>query len=180
MKQLFAMLSLCVCLAVVHAQRTALPSSCGDEKAIVSVAAHGHGSVPAPPEAGKAKAVFIERADKNAAPVVTRVALDGTWQGGNQGNSYFELTVAPGEHHVCVDWQLPHRLIKDAAAFDVFTAEAGKIYYFRVNVAWAQNVELPQYTRYNGDMTLGLSAVNADEGQYLVLNSKVSTSSVKK
>ncbi len=174
MKQLIALLFFCFCLAVVHAQRAALPSSCGDEKAIVSVAAHGRGSVPAPPEFGKAKAVFIERADKGTVPVITRVALDGTWLGGNQGNSYFELTVAPGEHHVCVDWELPHRYIKEAAAFDVFTAEPGKIYYFLVNVGWIHNPGEDPY------MTLQLSPANGDEGQYLVLNSKVSTLSIKK
>lgn len=180
MKQRIAMLPLCICLTAVYAQRTALPPSCGDEKAVVGVETHGRGVLPAPPEAGKAKAVFIERADKNTLPVITRIALDGTWQGGNQENSYFELTVAPGEHHVCADWELPHRFIKDYAAFDVFTAEAGKTYYFLVNVTWTENVDVMQYTRYNGNMTLQLSPVNADEGQYLVLHSKVSSSTVKR
>jgi len=187
MKHLHAVFVFCISLAAVHAQRTALPPSCGNRQAVMQVATHGHGALPAPPEAGEAKAVFIERADKNALPVVTRVGLDGTWLGANKGDSYFETTISPGEHHVCTDWVLPRRFIKDAPAFDVLTAEAGKTYYFLVGVGWVQNVDLIPVTpdlievaRGEGYMTLRLSAVNPDEGQYLVLNSKVSTSSVRK
>jgi hypothetical protein len=174
MKPALCVLLFFACLVLsVQARCTNLPPSCGDTNALINVATHGHGTLPAPPEAGKAKAVFIETADKNAMPVVTRIALDGTWLGANQGNSYFELTVLPGEHHICTDWELPHRWIKDSLAFDVFTAEAGKTYYFLVNVGWVQEYRQDPY------MTLQLSPVNADEGQYLVLNSKVSTSTVK-
>jgi hypothetical protein len=174
MKQALCMFLFGVCLVLsVRARCANLPPSCGDANAVINVAMHGHGTLPAPPESGKAKAVFIERADKNAMPVVTRIALDGTWLGANQGNSYFELTVLPGEHHVCADWEMPRRWIKDAPAFDVFTAEAGKVYYFLVNVGWVQEYRQDPY------MTFQLSPVNVDEGQYLVLNSKVSTFSVK-
>jgi hypothetical protein len=103
----------------------------GDEKAVIDVATRGHGTVPASPENGKAKVVFIETADRNALPVTTRAALDGTWLGANKDNSYFEATISPGEHHVCADWTLARRYIKDQPAFDVFTAEPGKVTTFR-------------------------------------------------
>jgi hypothetical protein len=159
---------------------TTLPSSCGDEKTVIDVTTHKDGPALTAPEAGKALVVFIETADKNAQPVTTRVALDGAWVGANKGNSYFASTVLPGEHHVCTDWQLAKRYLKDSPAFDVFTAEAGKTYYFVVKVGWVANVNAVQFTRLDGDMSLGLSKVNEDEGKYMVQNSRLSTSTQKK
>jgi hypothetical protein len=43
---------------------------------------------------------------------VTRYGVDGTWIGGNQGNSYFFTTVGAGDHHLCGESQLKYlRLI---------------------------------------------------------------------
>jgi hypothetical protein len=168
----------CVALAA-EARGAGLPASCGDENAVINVSTHGHGAVPASPEAGQTKIVFIETAGKNTQPVITRAAVDGTWLGANRGNSYFEAAIAPGEHHVCVDWELPHRYIKDQPGFEVFTAESGKTYYFLVKVDWTANVEPVQLTRYDGDMSLHLAPVNVDEAQYLVQNSKISTATVR-
>jgi hypothetical protein len=156
-----------------------LPSSCGDANAALNVSTHkGHpdATVLAP---GAARVVFVEQADKNTLPVTTRVGLDGKWIGGDKGNSYFESMIQPGEHHVCTDWQLAHRYIKDQPAFDEFTAEAGKTYYFLVRVTWTANVSPVQVTRYDGDMALVLSKLNEDEGQYLVQNLKFSTVNTK-
>lgn len=157
-----------------------LPPSCGDEKTVIEVSTHKHGPAPVPPQPGTAKAVFIEVADKNALPVTTRVAIDGTWLGANKENSYFESPLLPGEHHVCADWQLNRRFIRDYPGFDLFTAEAGKTYYFLIKVSWNRNVEPVQVTRYDGSMSLDLSRVNEDQGQYLVQNSKLSIFAFKK
>lgn len=171
----------CVCLMLSSQARcTTLPDTCGDAKTVIDVTTHKGQPPQGSPDPGKAHVVFIETADKNTLPVTARIALDGSWVGANRGNSYFEVAVLPGEHHVCADWQLEHRYIKDSPAFDIFTAEAGKTYYFLVHVVWTANVEPVQVTRYDGDMTLQLSRINGDEGKYLVLNSKFSTSSQKK
>jgi hypothetical protein len=163
----------------VHSSATTLPPACGNERTVIDVSTHKAHPAPTVPEAGKAQVVFIEIADKNALPVTTRVGLDGTWVGANKGSSYFESTVLPGEHHVCADWQLAHRYLKDSPALDVFTAEAGKTYYFVVKVGWTANVSPVQYMRYDGDMKLELSAANEDEGKYMVQNSKFSTATQK-
>jgi len=180
MKPRLAQVFFCISLAyATQGWAGTLPDSCGDGKTVIDVTVHKDRPAPALPEAAKARVVFIETADKNALPVTTRVGLDGAWVGANKGNSYFESTVLPGEHHVCVDWQLAHRYLKDRPAFDVFTAAAGKSYYFVVKVGWTANVSPIQYTRYDGDMTLELSAVNEDEGKYMVQNSKFSTAKSK-
>ena len=166
----------CLALAIGYQGRCAtLPDSCGDDKAAIHVTTHKDRPPQAASDMGKARVVFIETADKNALPVTTRVGLDGTWVGANQGNSYFESSVSPGEHHVCADWQLAHRYLKDSPALDLFTAEAGKTYYFLVKVGWTPNVDAVQLSRYDGNMTLKLSPVNEDEGKYMVQNSKFST-----
>ena len=180
MKPGFAELFLGVLLvSATQARSATLPDTCGNEKAIIDVTTHKDHPAPALPESAKARVVFIEVADKNALPVITRVGLDGAWVGANKGNSWFESTVLPGEHHVCVDWQLAHRYLKDKAALEVFTAAAGKTHYFMVKVGWTQNVNPVQFTRYDGEMTLELSAVNEDEGKYMAQNSNFSVAKPK-
>jgi hypothetical protein len=175
-----AFLLLAIAVSTTPSWASALPASCGDAKTVIDVSTHKHGPATEEPEAGKARVVFIETADKHAQPVTTRVAMDGTWVGANQGNSYFESTIDPGEHHVCVDWQLNRRFIKDDAGFDVLKAEPGKVYYFLVKVGWTPSVTMIRSGQPDGEMSLDLSPVNEDEGQYLVLNSKFSTATIKK
>lgn len=150
-----------------------LPASCGNEKTIIDVTTHKHASASTAPEAGKAKVIFIEQADAEAAPVTTRVAIDGAWLGGDHGNSYFVSAIPPGEHHVCVDWQLKRRMIKDDPQFDVFNAEGGRVYYFRVRVGWRPNYSPVPYAEPH--MDLSLMPLNEDEGHYLIQNLKLST-----
>ena len=169
-------------LAVFAVQSFAntLPDSCGDHRTVMEVATHKHGPPPSGPEAGKARIVFIESADKNALPVTTRFALDGSWVGANRGNSYFDVSVEPGEHHICADWQLNHRFIKDKQAFDVFTAEAGATYFFRAIVEWEPSVTMIETGQPDGKMDLRLSKINNDEGRYLIQNSRFSVVTLKR
>src|ERR1700678_40564 len=90
---------------------------------------------------------------------VTRIGLDGTWVGANHGNSYFYLTVGPGEHHLGANWQSfvgfgPHH--QSAAAH--FTAEAGRSYYFTVKNTWLREAMI---------MKMALEPLDSDEGQLL-------------
>lgn len=62
----------------------------------------------AKPDAGKALVYFIQ--DIGAVNCIggcmtTRIGLDGSWVGANQHNSYFSVSVEPGEHHVCASPQ---------------------------------------------------------------------------
>jgi hypothetical protein len=65
-----------------------------------------------------------------AEPTV-KVGVDGAWVGANKGDSYVFTSVAPGEHHMCVNWQSGILTPSGLFAMANFTAETGKTYYFR-------------------------------------------------
>jgi hypothetical protein len=119
----------------------------------------------AQPEPGKALVYFIQ--DRGAhsfgigGSVEALIGLDGAWVGANRNNSYFAVSVKPGEHHACADLhsvELAH-----------FNAEAGKVYYFRVRAVG---------TRYG--VYLFLDSVNSDEAKYLIATFPQSMSQPKK
>jgi hypothetical protein len=102
--------------------------------------------------------------------VVTRIGVDGKWQGANCGSSYLSAIVPAGEHHVCADWQSTVFLSsRPQPALNSFTAEAGKIYYFRAKALYIKGV-----------VSLDLDPINPDEGQSLVSSSSASSSEPKK
>jgi len=80
----------------------------------------------AQPEPGKARVYFIQEAG-----VKVVFWMDGAWIGANDTNSYFSVSVGPGEHHLCVNVQnhLGHPM-----GLAHFTAEAGSDYYFSARV----------------------------------------------
>jgi hypothetical protein len=100
---------------------------------------------------------------------LTRLGLDGAWVGANQGSSYFFFTADPGEHHLCLNWQSRMEARSKAFAFNTFTAEAGKVYYFRARI-------FPTRLDYSFDLDL----TNPDEGKFLVASSGYTVSHVKK
>jgi hypothetical protein len=108
------------------------------------------------PDPGKAQVYFVQ--DIGAVNCLgscsTRIGVDGEWVGANQHNSYFSLPVEPGDHHVCVN--MAPQFSPHSVALAHFTAEAGKVYYFRVRPFWGK------------DQLLSLDLVDADEGKYLV------------
>jgi hypothetical protein len=91
-------------------------------------------SVPNP-EPGKALLVLLQDdAHFGARPrPTTRFGVDGVWAGATHANSYFYVPIDPGEHHLCASWQSSQVLNPEArpTAAAHFTAELGKIYYFR-------------------------------------------------
>jgi hypothetical protein len=124
----------------------------------------------AQPEAGKARVYFVQDiGEVNClGGVTTKIALDGAWVGADQHNSYFSVSVEPGEHHVCANRQAHFAEANQMVALAHFTAEAGKVYYFR--------------TRTFGDQTqalLDLDAVDSDQAQYLIASYPLSVSHPK-
>lgn len=105
----------------------------------------------------------------NITSAVTKVGMDGNWVGANKGNSYFFISVDPGEHHFCVNWQ--SRLAERSRAFAMFglNAEAGKVYYLREKL-------FPGYYEFSFE----LETVNPDEGKFLVASFPYSISHPKK
>ena len=85
------------------AQVQLLPDACGKDNVKFKIEVGGAQPLPASPGADKAQLVLIQRNEGHGgfggiSP--TRFGLDGAWVGANQDNSYFVMTVTPGEHHL--------------------------------------------------------------------------------
>ena len=146
-----------------------LPSSpiapCGAGSANFKVKLDDSQHTPAQPSPGKALVYFIHDAGTSAvlAYPTTKLAVDGTWVGANHSNSYFSVSVDPGEHHVCATLQ--SSLVGNRSEFAHFQAEAGKAYYYRTRLVMSREVEL-----------LDLDLIDSDEGRYLIQSYPLSIS----
>lgn len=121
------------------------------------------------PEPGKARVYFIQDAGTSMGlgyPTV-KLGMDGKWVGANRLNSYFSVSVDPGEHHVCV--MLQSTLLAQRVELAHFTAEAGRTYYYRTRIVMSREMEL-----------LELDPLDSDQGRYLVALFPLSVSSLKK
>jgi hypothetical protein len=132
------------------------------------------------PDPGKALVYVIEDQKFKAVNDVTvRIGLDGAWVGANLGNSYFSLSVEPGEHHLCTDWisvWLPNRRLVSLAPL---TAEAGKTYYFRARTSSGRGA-ISDNGRGTDGASLDLDRVNSDEAKLLIASCALSVSHAKK
>jgi hypothetical protein len=98
-----------------------------------------------------------------------RVAVDGAWVGANQANSYFFLTLEPGEHHLCARWQSKFARAQ-IMSLNTLNAEAGKTYYFRIQITGGDH----------GVFSFDLLKANVDEARLLIERSPYSISQPKK
>jgi hypothetical protein len=184
MKQAIAVFLFLVPLTIViQARCTTLPDNCGDDKVQFDVQNAKHPPAPAAPQPGKAQIVFIEAMDKNLAcwscgSPTSRYGMDGAWVGATQGNSYFTVDVAPGEHHLCMDWQSTFGRLRQKIGMAEFTAEAGKTYYFEAKV------KIKEYSGGNGggdvDRDLNFIQVSDDEGKFRLKSSALATATARK
>jgi len=127
---------------------------------------------PAQPEAGKSL-VYVVEVFEAVNPIggpTLRVGLDGRWVGADKSDSYLSFSVDPGEHHLCTRWQSRLKRFSDKAAFAGFTADPGKVYYFRARIIEGDG----------SNFSLDFAPVNEDEGKYLVASSAPSVSHPKK
>ena len=143
-------------------------SACGSENRSFNVMLdNSHSSLPNP-EPGKATAVFIQDFGARnlgiGVHVIGRIGVDGSWVGAIKGNSYLSVLLEPGEHHICVN--LDSELLGNPVEFAHFTAQAGKVYYFR--------------SRYMSAGNLLLSPVDSDEAKYQIATFPLSVSKPKK
>jgi hypothetical protein len=97
-----------------------------------------------------------------------KIGLDGTWVGAFKVNSYFPVSVDPGEHHACMNVQSGTRLGR-LVAFARITAEAGKVYYLRTQAFPAGNT-----------IHLQIDAIDSDQAKYLISSSPLSVSQPEK
>ena len=134
-------LLLCLVLTTAVGARatTILPEACGNDDVKFEVKAEKSQNVPAAPDAGMAQIVFI---DSNRNSFIFRFGVDGSWVGAAQKDSYFAVNVAPGNHHLCMSVQLNGLNSETAKLREVrllsFTAEAGKVYYFKSAYEWIE------------------------------------------
>jgi len=156
---------------------TAVAPGCGTADTKFDVSTSNSQHPMAKPDPGKALIYFLQDDtyfDARPRPT-TRFAIDGTWIGATHGNSYFYLSIDPGEHHLCANWQSylgPTGLgtgLDTAAAR--FRAEAGGIYFFS-----ARN----HGTLHTGAAGVELLPTDGDEAQLLMSRFALASSRPKK
>jgi hypothetical protein len=165
-----ALLSLLlVASAVTCCPAQSVTASCGAGNVSFKVKLDDTQHTPAPPLPGKALVYFIHDAGSDAvlAYPTTKFAMDGAWVGADHSNSYFAVPVEPGEHHLCATLQ--SSLVDDRSEFAHFTAEPGKVYFFRTRLVLSRAVEL-----------LELEPIDSDQGRYLVAIYPLAVSTPKK
>ena len=123
----------------------------------------------AQPEAGKATVYVFE--DDFTGPTM-RIGVDGSWAGATNGKSFIYFSLAPGEHHVCTEWQsnVFKKTSERVGGAISLNLEAGKVYYLRMT--------FEEVTKASGRIKLDLTD-NA-EGQFLLSSSALSNSHPKK
>jgi hypothetical protein len=144
-------------------------AACGPENVTFGVKLDESQHTLARPDPGRARVHFFQDAGTSHTfgyPTV-KIAMDGAWVGANHGNSFFSVSVEPGEHHVCVTLQSSQFAQRVELAH--FTAEAEKVYYYRTRLVLSRSVEL-----------LELDPMDSDQGRYLVATFPLSVSSLKK
>ncbi len=127
-------------VSAAWAQGNAAPqrqAGCGPDEGKFEVKRQAHAHPTGALEPGKALVyVFGDSELDNVAlhigGLITRVGVDGEWVGAYEYKSYMYFSVDPGDHRLCASQQssLKSRRANDASAIS-FTAEAGKVYYFR-------------------------------------------------
>lgn len=152
-----------------QAPSAASPAACGPGNVSFKVKLDESQHTLAQPDPGKARVYFFHDAGTSSTlgyPTV-KLAMDGGWVGANHGNSYFSVSVEPGEHHVCVSLQ--SSLVAQRVELAHFTTEAEKVYYYRTRLVMSRSVEL-----------LELDPIDSDQGKYLIASFSLSVSSPKK
>jgi hypothetical protein len=143
--------------------------ACGPEHVSFKVNLEGSQHTPVQPDAGKARVYFIHDAgtsDRTLYPIV-KLAVDGTWVGANHGDSYFSVSVEPGEHHVCATLQ--SSLVPQRVELAHFTAAADAVYYYRTQLLTSRAI-----------VVLELDAIDSDQGKYLIASFPLSVATPKK
>jgi uncharacterized protein DUF2846 len=103
-----------------------------------------------------------------AGPTV-QLGVDGAWIGATQYHSYFFFPVDAGEHHMCAGWQSNFARFVRVRTAASFSAEAGKVYYFRV----------VSEMREKREPAIKIEPLDRAEGALLIASSALSTSKMK-
>jgi hypothetical protein len=153
--------------AFAQESAAAVTSACGQNDGTFNVKLDESRHPLAQPEPGKARVYFIQEKAFDTFAVTAEIGLDGAWVGANKNNSYFAVSVVPGEHHVCVSVQ---SFRGHPRGFVHFTAEAGRVYYFSGRVIYGEQSEA----------NLFLEEIDSDQGKYLIASYPLSVATPKK
>jgi len=153
-----------------EAVQSARDSACGDGNVSMAVKLDDSLQPRPQPEPGKALVYFIQDTGQGGTLVypTTKIGIDGKWVGANKKDSYFPVAVEPGEHHLCAAIQ--SSFVNSGPEFAHLTAEAGKVYYFRTRIFFAEGAA--EY--------FSLLPVDSDEGEYLVASYPLATAHARK
>jgi hypothetical protein len=143
--------------------------SCGPQKTQFEVKRTQPQPRISEPEAGKARVYFIQDLGKTTCVncVTIRIGVNAEWVGANQRNSYFSVSLEPGEHHLCASPQPSY--LQVLVGLLHFTAEAGKTYFFRVRLIGEQEQAL-----------LDFDPIDSEQAEYLIGTYPVAVSYPKK
>ena len=104
----------------------------------------------------------------------SRIRPHGAWVGATKGDSYFTVTVDPGEHNLCASMQsAPTRMKKTFTQMASITAEAGKVYYFEAAVKMTGAMDA-------STATFSFAQLPEADGKYRIKAWKLATSKPKK
>jgi hypothetical protein len=166
---LFLMLLTSLALGEDQATALRIAAGCGPDDAQFDVKTDKQHHPVGQPEPGKALVYLFSDTELDNFPgiqiggVVTRVGADGTWVGADNLKSYFFFSVDPGNHRLCTSQQskLESTRINTSAALS-FTAEAGRVYYFRTRTPERrlrhEEVELRTVDPAQAQLLIGTSA----------------------
>jgi hypothetical protein len=149
------------------AQKSSQPvdaNSCGPETAEFTVDREDTQPAPTDPEPGKALAFVVDdyKGALEIAGIPTiRIGLDGNWVAANRGKSYIYFSVEPGEHRLCAAGQRTDKTLANQRTQVHFTAEPGKLYYFRIATL----------DHAGAESTLEFHPLEPQEAKYLIADS---------
>lgn len=116
--------------AFAQNRSAALPAACGPKNVSFDLQLVDSKRKLVQPDPGKAIVYFIQDngfMDK-LQHLTLKIGMDGAWIGAYKKNSYFTVSVEPGEHHVCANVQ-SHFSAGQLLALSHFTAVPGQVYY---------------------------------------------------
>ena len=143
-------------------------AACGAVKSKLDVRTEKDQHPTPPADRGQAR-VYIIQQDEFTVKVFggfpTRYGIDGSWVGGNRDNSYFYVSVPPGAHHLCAEWQVDFAHHVRPLSLARFQAQEGSSYFFRARVTFVTG---------NGERSISLEPVSPSEGLQLIAASGLS------
>jgi|SRR5580704_4834326 hypothetical protein len=152
------------------AAKARMAAGCGSNDVMFDVKTDKKQHPTGQPEAGKALVYLFsdevfDDASVRIGGLTTRFGIDGGWVGATNYKSYFFVQVDPGDHRVCTSWQSIIKERTDKSSAISFTAEPGKIYYFRtktpVNPEPKESVKLVPVDPAEAQLLIAASAFSS-------------------